>query len=161
MKKLNKTYVMGIVGILFSAWLFLEIQKIPEHLVSNEPGPKLFPYIATIGILCSCILSMIFDGPKDKKEDFLSKEGWKNLFLLLAEVILFAIAMYYIGFWITAVAGMLIFVYTLKGEKKINFIFTLVLCIGLGTLCYFSFTRGFKIQLPKGEIWTILGIAVP
>ena len=45
MKKLNRTYIMGAVFLVFSVWVLWQTSMIPEKLVSNEPGPKLFPYI--------------------------------------------------------------------------------------------------------------------
>ena len=161
MKKLNRTYVMGLSGILFSAFLFYQIEKIPERLVSNEPGPKLFPYIAAGGILICSVLSMIFDGRAEGKREmkqFLDKNGWKKLAVLLSEIILFGFAMHFIGFWITSMAGMFVFILTLKGDKKINYIFAVLLSIFLGSLCYWGFTKGFMIPLPKGALWSGLGI---
>ena len=71
---------------------------------------------------------------------------------------IFLLAMTFIGFWFTAMIGMMVFILTLKGKKKINWIVAIVLCIGLGSLCYFGFTRGFNIPLPKGTLWESLGI---
>ena len=72
--------------------------------------------------------------------------------------LLFAVFMNLIGFWITAMLGMFVFVMTLKSGKKINIIFAIVLCVALSSLCYFGFTRGFHIPLPSGTIWKALGI---
>jgi len=32
--------------------------------------------------------------------------------------------------------------------------------VGLGSLCYFGFTKGFNIPLPKGTLWESLGITM-
>lgn len=164
MKKVNKTYIMGITCILFSFWIFWETSKIPERLVSNEPGPKLFPYISAIGIFIFSVLSIIIDGSKEAKADkkvYLDAGGWKRIGIILAEALIFGLAMKWIGFWITSVFGMMMFIWTLKGDKKINAVFAVLLSIVLGTICYFGFTKGFVIPLPKGDIWTILGITMP
>lgn len=165
MKKLNKTYLMGIVCLLFAAWIAWQTTQIPTKLVSNEPGPKMFPYISAVGIAVMSVLSMIFDGKKEKEameagtdKPYLDKKGWMRMALILAECLAFALCMNFIGFWITAMIGMFAFVWTLKGEKKVNLIFTIVLCVGLSSLCYFGFTRGFHIPLPSGTIWKALGI---
>lgn len=42
MKKLNRTYIMGIVFIILALWVAFQTTQIPTKLVSNEPGPKLF-----------------------------------------------------------------------------------------------------------------------
>ena len=56
---------------------------------------------------------------------------------------------------------MMMFIMTLKVDKKINLVFAIVFSIALGSLCYFGFTKGFNIPLPKGLIWSSLGIKMP
>lgn len=164
MKRLNRTYIMGILCLILAAWIAWQTTTIPERLVSNEPGPKLFPFISAAGIALFAILSMIFDGPKETKEGskpYLDKKGWVRMAVILGEALVFCISMQFIGFWITAMVGMFIFIWTLKGEKKINVIFAVILSIVLGSICYFGFTRGFHIPLPEGSIWRALGIQMP
>lgn len=167
MKKLNRTYIMGAVFLVFSAWVIWQTSMVPNKLVSNEPGPRLFPYISAAGMIIMAVLSIIVDGRKEKEESkeesepYLDKAGWKRLGLIMAECLLFCIAMNGIGFWITAMAGMMVFILTLRADKKINLIFAIILSIALGSICYFGFTRGFHIPLPKGALWTSLGINMP
>ena len=159
MKKLNRTYIMGIVFIILALWVLFQTTQIPEKLVSNEPGPKLFPYISAIGMIVMAVLSMIFDGKKEAEDN---KNGAAPyLALIMVECIVFCVAMNVIGFWITAMVGMMMFIMTLKVDKKINLVFAIVFSIALGSLCYFGFTKGFNIPLPKGLIWSSLGIKMP
>lgn len=161
MKKFNRTYLMGIVSLIFAAWIAFQTSKIPERLVSNEPGPKFFPYISAAGIALFAILSMIFDAPKENKQDakpYLDKAGWIRMAIIMAEAVAFCVSMQFIGFWITAMIGMFVFTITLKGDKKINYVFAVILCVALASICYFGFTKGFNIPLPSGSIWKALGI---
>ena len=164
MKKLNRTYVMGIVFLALAVFVFVQTGKIPERLVSNEPGPKFFPYISAAGMALFAILSMIFDGPKESKEGskpYLDKAGWIRMAVIMGEALLFCVAMQVIGFWFTSMLGTFLFIWTLKGDKKINMIFAVCLSVGLGCLCYFGFTRGFHIPLPAGSLWKSLGVKLP
>ena len=139
-------------------------------LVSNEPGPRFFPYVCAGGIALFSILAMIFDGRKEAKAakagsttytPYLDKKGWIRLGVILLEALVYALCMKFIGFWITAMVGTFVFIYTLKGDKKINIIVAIIVSICLGCLCYFGFTRGFHIPLPKGTLWNLLGINMP
>ena len=67
---------MGIFMLIFSAWIAYESTNIPQLLVSNEPGPRLFPFISAMGIAVFAVLSMIFDGKKEKKADDPSGPCW-------------------------------------------------------------------------------------
>lgn len=160
--KINRTYVMGILGLALAAWVAWQTTMIPERLVSNEPGPKFFPFISAAGIALFSILSMVFDGPKDQEaKPYLDKAGWIRMGLIMAESLVFCLAMDFIGFWIDAILGLFVFVWTLKGDKKINMVFAIGFCIVLASVCYFGFTRGFHIPLPSGTLWKTLGIKMP
>lgn len=164
MKNINRTYVMGGLCLALAAWIVWQTGQVPQRLVANEPGPRFFPYISAAGIALFAILSMLIDGPKEAKKKgkpYLDRAGWIRLAIIMAEAVLFALGMYFLGFWITSMVGMFVFIVTLKGKKKINWFFAALLCIGLGSLCYFGFTQGFHIPLPKGELWNILGIVMP
>lgn len=165
MKKLTKSRLLGILGMLFAAWIAWKAGDIPMLLVSNEPGPRLFPYISAAGIFVCSLLTMIFDGNKEAKEaeekgirPFLGKTGWIKVGIVFACCIAFALSMQYLGMWITAMAGLFGFVWLLKGDKKVNVWGLLIFSIAFGSLIYFGFTRGFMIPLPKGELWELLGI---
>ena len=164
MKKINRTYIMGVLVLALAAWIGWQTTQMPTRFVSNEPGPKLFPYISAIGMGVCAILSMIFDGRKEAKEDrkpMMDKAGWLRVGLLIVEFILFALGMNWLGFWITSMVGMMVFFYTLKGKKKINFWVALALSVALGSLCYFGMTKLFNIPMPKGTLWKSLGITMP
>ena len=123
---------MGIVFIILALWVLFQTTQIPEKLVSNEPGPKLFPYISAIGMIVMAVLSMIFDGKKEADDNkhgaapYLDAAGWKRLALIMVECIVFCAAMNVIGFWITSMIGMMVFIMTLKVDKKINIVFAIV-----------------------------------
>ena len=164
MKKINRTYIMGVLVLALAAWIGWQTTQMTTRFVSNEPGPKLFPYLSAIGMGVCAVLSMIFDAPKDAKEEKKSridKTGWLRMGMLLVEFVLFALGMNWLGFWITSMAGMMVFFYTLKGDKKINFWVALVLSVALGSLCYFGMSRLFNIPMPKGTLWKSLGITMP
>ena len=161
MKRINSTYVMGILGLVLAAWIAVQASQVPMRLVANEPGPRFFPYISAAGIAIFSILSMIFDAPqeaKKEKKQYLDKAGWIRMIVILEETVIYALVMYYLGFWIASMAGTFMFIWTLKGKKKISLVVAIVLSVGLGCLCYFGFTRGFHIPMPKGELWRILDI---
>ena len=163
-KKIQKTYVVGIVCIIFAVWIIWSAGSISTKLVSGEPGPRLFPYLSAAGIIICAVLSMIFDGPKDAKKEkkpFLTKDGWKRLALIAVEIVLFAVGMYYLGVLITGSVMTFVFICTLKQEKQINYLFAVALSIGFTCLVYFGFTKGFHMLLPKGEVWSMMGIKLP
>ena len=118
MKKMNRTYLMGTLALLLAAFIAWQTTMIPERMVSNEPGPKLFPFISAGGIAVFAVLSMIFDGPKDDGKPYLDKAGWIRMLIIIVEVLFFCFMMNFIGFWIAAMMCLFLFFWTLKGDKK-------------------------------------------
>ena len=164
MKKLNKTYATGILAILFAGWIVWQAGSISNKLVSNEPGPRMFPYIAAAGIVICAVLSMIFDGPKEaqqEKRPYLDKAGWVRLGIIFGEFILLALGMHFLGLLIAGSVMMFVFIMTLKRDKKVNIPFALCLSVGLSCLVYFGFTRVFHMVMPTGVLWDMLGIDLP
>lgn len=164
MKKINKTYLSCAILLLFAAWIIVQTGHISERLVSNEPGPKLFPYISAVGIIVCSILSMIFDGPKEKQREgkpFLTGAEWKRLGLFFAEIILFALGMHYLGLLIAGPIMTFVFIMTLKGDKKVNLAFAILLSIVLSVIIYFAFTKIFHLVMPTGVLWDRLGLSLP
>lgn len=166
MKKLNKVYVTSALALVFSVWVIWQAGSIPMKFVSNEPGPRLFPYISAIGIIICSVLSIFFDGIKNKnrgqeKNGFLDKDGWKRMGIIILELILFAVLMQYLGFLIAAIVMMFVFIWTMKGAKKISIPFAVILSVALSLIVYFGFTKGFVIPLPSGSLWEALGIKMP
>ncbi|WP_181899218.1 tripartite tricarboxylate transporter TctB family protein [Lachnotalea glycerini] len=163
--KLNKSVTTGALCILFAVWIIMETGKINSNLISNEPGPRLFPYISAIGIIICSLLSMVFDGKKQTKvterKPYLDKAGWIRLVLILSELFVFGFGIEWLGFLITSIIMMIVIIWTLKGDKKINTIIGVGLAIGLSMLVYFGFTKGFMIPLPTGKLWEMLGITLP
>ena len=109
MKKINRTYVLGILGLLISAFIIWQTGNVKMRLVANEPGPRFIPYVSAAGLALFSILTMIFDAPKDAKKGskaYLDKAGWIRLAVIIGEAILFALALNFIGFWFTSMLGM-------------------------------------------------------
>lgn len=166
--KINKTYLTAGFFLLFSAWVIWQAMQISEALVSNEPGPRLFPIISAIGIIICSILSIIFDGPKEKKaqeagetKPYLDKAGWKRLVIIFAELIVYALGVQAIGFLFAGIIMMFVIIMTLKDGKKINVPTAIILSVVLPVVVYFTFSKVFVIPLPKGALWGALGITMP
>ncbi len=113
MKKMNRTYLMGTLALLLAAFIAWQTTMIPERMVSNEPGPKLFPFISAGGIAVFAVLSMIFDGPKDDGKPYLDKAGWIRMLIIIVEVLFFCFMMNFIGFWIAAMMCLFLFFWPL------------------------------------------------
>ena len=50
MKKMNRSYLLGILGLLISAFIIWQTGNVKMRLVANEPGPRFIPYVSAVGL---------------------------------------------------------------------------------------------------------------
>lgn len=150
--KLKRNVVTGICGILFGIILFIiacTSIKMPPNLV--EPGPRLMPYVALILIVLSSAMILI-NGIKDRGEEepYFPEGGIKKITIAYLELVAYGIGLTVFGFILATPFAMLAFIYTLKGEEKMNIWINIIISIAVTAFLYLMFVKGFQIKLPGG-----------
>lgn len=102
--KINRNQITGAVIVLLGVLVFVSISSYKVPFSMSYPGPKALPGLAAIGFVI-CGAGIFIEGCKEKKDDkpFLSKKGWAKLGISMAALILYVVAMNYLGFWIPTV----------------------------------------------------------
>ena len=127
----------------------------------TEPGGRLFPNIAGVGlILCGIGIALYREPSKSKRKDgeegelpFLDKEGAKRLLLFFSSLLFYFLALKYLGFLVATPFASFLFIRLLKSERKASIPASIALSVGFTGLLYFSFNYGFNIYLPKGMLF--------
>lgn len=141
--------VFAIFGILVTI-LATQI-KIPANL--SEPGPRLFPYIAGIGMTV-CSLGMVFTAKKQEaRGPFLTREGWIRLGVVAAALVFYYLALEYIGFLISTPVFTFAIILILSSGKKVGKIAAALAAVAATGTLYFLFQSVFKIFLPSGKLF--------
>lgn len=153
--KIKRNVITGTSGIISGIVLFIIAYtsiKVPKNLV--EPGPRIMPYVALIMIIFSSIMILI-SGLRDKSEEkpYFPKGGVKKISFAYLELVLYGVALTVFGFIISTPFAMLAFIYTLKGEEKMNIWVNIIISVGVTAFLYLMFVRGFQIKLPEGIIF--------
>lgn len=151
-KALKKDGIIGIGAVLASIFFFFQTREIrtPANLV--EPGPTLLPYMVE-ALMAVCGLGMFAESlmNREKDEAYLTKDGWKRLFIAFGALVLYAVVLYFGGFLVSTPIVSFLFIEMLSGEKKVPVVRAVGFAVVLTAALYLIFTKGFAIGLPKGK----------
>lgn len=150
---MNKERVGGFVFAVFGVLVALFAGQIRMPVNSNEPGPRLFPYIAGFGMML-CGIGMMLTAPKgENKKQFLTKTGWVRLLKMAVLLFLYYLGLKFIGFIISTLVFTAVIILLLADGKKINKIASVIVAVVTTTAIYLLFDKVFQIQLPVGIIF--------
>lgn len=119
----------------------------------SEPGPRLFPYIAGIG-MAVCGAGMALTARKQQTEEpFLTKSGWINLGKVAAALVIYYLALEYIGFLISTPIFTMAIILILASGKKVNKAVAVIISLLTTGILYALFQNVFMIFLPAGKFF--------
>jgi putative tricarboxylic transport membrane protein len=122
--------------------------KVRGNQAATDPGPKLFPLIAGIGLLI-CAICILLQKEKDEKP-FLSKKGWLLILILAGSMGAYVVCLKYVGFLICT-PFLLFGTSTLfSTDKKVPVVKRLGFSLVVPVILYVIFVKALNIQLPNG-----------
>lgn len=153
--KMRRDMVTGIVGLLtcvFFCFMTLQVRQ-PANLL--EPGPRLLPYVAIFLIGISSI-ALIVKGYKEREiaeKPYFPKGGVIKVTKSFLMLVIYAVAMTYLGFVITTPFATAAFIYDLKGNSEVKPVSTVIISVVVTAVLYAMFVFAFQIKLPAGVLF--------
>ena len=153
--KMRRDMVTGIVGLLtcvFFCFMTLQVRQ-PAKLL--EPGPCLLPFVALFLIGISSI-ALIIRGYKDRAKEekpYFPKGGVLKVTKSFLMLVVYAVAMTYLGFVITTPFATAAFIYDLKGNSEVKPVSTVIISVVVTAVLYAMFVFAFQIKLPAGVLF--------
>lgn len=153
--KMRRDMVTGIVGLLtcvFFCFMTLQVRQ-PAKLL--EPGPRLLPFVALLLIGISSI-ALIIRGYKDRAKEekpYFPKGGVLKVTKSFLMLVVYAVAMTYLGFVITTPFATAAFIYDLKGNSEVKPVSTVIISVVVTAVLYAMFVFAFQIKLPAGVLF--------
>lgn len=120
-----------------------------------EPGPRLLPYVAIFLIGISSI-ALIVKGYKEREiaeKPYFPKGGVLKVTKSFLMLVVYAIAMTYLGFIITTPFATAAFIYDLKGNSEVKPVSTVIISVVVTAVLYAMFVFAFQIKLPAGVLF--------
>ena len=153
--KMRHDMVTGIVGLLTCIFFFIMTQQVRQPANLLEPGPRLLPYVAIFLIGISSI-ALIVKGYKEREiaeKPYFPKGGVIKVTKSFLMLVIYAVAMTYLGFVITTPFATAAFIYDLKGNSEVKPVSTVIISVVVAAVLYAMFVFAFQIKLPAGVLF--------
>lgn len=153
--KMRHDMVTGIVGLLTCIFFFIMTQQVRQPANLLEPGPRLLPYVAIFLIGISSI-ALIVKGYKEREiaeKPYFPKGGVIKVTKSFLMLVIYAVAMTYLGFVITTPFATAAFIYDLKGNSEVKPVTTVIISVVVTAVLYAMFVFAFQIKLPAGVLF--------
>ena len=153
--KMRHDMVTGIVGLLTCIFFFIMTQQVRQPANLLEPGPRLLPYVAIFLIGISSI-ALIVKGYKEREiaeKPYFPKGGVIKVTKSFLMLVIYAVAMTYLGFVITTPFATAAFIYDLKGSCEVEPVSTVIISVVVTAVLYAMFVFAFQIKLPAGVLF--------
>lgn len=153
--KMRHDMVTGIVGLLTCIFFFIMTQQVRQPANLLEPGPRLLPYVAIFLIGISSI-ALIVKGYKEREiaeKPYFPKGGMIKVTKSFLMLVIYAVAMTYLGFVITTPFATAAFIYDLKGNSEVKPVSTVIISVVVTAVLYAMFVFAFQIKLPAGVLF--------
>ena len=153
--KMRHDMVTCIVGLLTCIFFFIMTQQVRQPANLLEPGPRLLPYVAIFLIGISSI-ALIVKGYKEREiaeKPYFPKGGVIKVTKSFLMLVIYAVAMTYLGFVITTPFATAAFIYDLKGNSEVKPVSTVIISVVVTAVLYAMFVFAFQIKLPAGVLF--------
>ena len=153
--KMSHDMVTGIVGVLTCIFFVIMTPQVRQPANLLEPGPRLLPYVAIFLIGISSI-ALIVKGYKEREiaeKPYFPKGGVIKVTKSFLMLVIYAVAMTYLGFVITTPFATAAFIYDLKGNSEVKPVSTVIISVVVTAVLYAMFVFAFQIKLPAGVLF--------
>ena len=128
---------------------------VPASTLRYYDKEGLLPFVALFLIGISSI-ALIIRGYKDRAKEekpYFPKGGVLKVTKSFLMLVIYAVAMTYLGFVITTPFATAAFIYDLKGNSEVKPVSTAIISVVVTAALYAMFVFAFQIKLPAGVLF--------
>lgn len=153
--KLRRDTITGITGLVGCIFFLFASQSIKQPAKLLEPGPRLLPYVA-IALVAMSSIALLIKGIRERAQEekpYFPKGGILKITKSYLMLVVYAIAMTWLGFLITTPFATFAFIYDLKGGSKVKPLTAVIISVLVTAGLYAMFVYGFQVKLPAGILF--------
>jgi len=154
MIRIKRDQIAGTLLVILGIAIAILTGQFNTPMTASYPGPRLMPYIAAFGlVVCGGGIFIISTIKKDEEKPFLVREGWLKIAITMAILIIYVLAMKYIGYLIST--PILLFVLSTLYSKGSNATFKgrIIYSIAFTIILYLLYVYLFGLAFPKGILF--------
>ena len=156
----KKDLILGVLSIIFAAFIFCTSLGMPGTEYEGDPGPRLLPMCGSVLMAAFGIALVVH--PEDDGEALMTPQQWKSAFSLFLVYLLMALLLWLVGFKV--MMPIILFITTLMLSKlsaknatlKRRIVMSLVFSVIASAAIYLLYIVALGASLPKGIVWTLL-----
>ena len=149
--RMNKDRIFSVCIILFASIMIWQTSQLRSMfaLFTRDSGPRLFPYMTCTAMILCAIGKFITEGKKEAKP-FLTTDGWFKTAMVFAVGAGYLLSLAYLGFLASTPIFAVLFVYVMKGGRKVSPLYAVAFGLILTFVIYFLFQNIMHVILPRG-----------
>ncbi len=171
MKRDTITGITGLAGSLI--WLILIQYQTRQPANLLEPGPRLLPYVSFFIVAISSLMLLIegiqsgrsarrrgascgderLNQDAAQEKPYFPKGGVLKVTKSYGMLVLYGVAMAFVGFLLSTPFACFAFIYDLKGAAKVKPLIVALISMAVTFGLYAMFVFGFQISLPVGILF--------
>lgn len=149
---MHKNRIIGLCSVIVGIVIAIYAMTIRTKIELTEPGPRMFPLIAGIGIAVCGLGIFITEYNKREEKPFLDKAGWRRCGISAAVLLVYALLLNYFGF-VAATPLAVLALSRVFSQKKFNWLIGVTVAVISTGVIYYVFTGAFHLPLPAGKLF--------
>lgn len=147
---MGKDRVIGFISAAGGIALAIAASMLPASKMSNDIGPKVFPYISA-GLLILCGLLLILT-KTEQKEVFMTKPQFKKMLIILGVLLMYLVLMWAIGYFIPTLVALFALCTLFSAGDNVAWWKRLVFSAAITVVLLLLFRYVLSLKLPTGML---------
>lgn len=149
--KIKRDHLVGGILVALGIAAIIMSLQIPVKGSSTDPGSQLFPMMASI-LLTVCGAGVLISAAKSEEKTFLLPQGWKKLLLAFGCMILYIVALNFVGFIFSTPVFLFIIMTMLADGQKVEIWKKVLYSLAVTALSWYLFQQVLSMNLPRGAL---------
>lgn len=148
---MTKNRITGLIAVILGTAVGMGAFQLPESTIIGDVGPAVFPFL-TAGILLICGAGLLITGGGEVTA-LDSLAALRRLGVIFAAVLIYCIAMNFLGFVIPTIAILFVLATLFSEDKSVAWWHKLLYAAAITLVIYFLFHNVLNLKLPDNQLF--------
>lgn len=148
---MTKNRITGVIAVILGAAVGVGAFQLPGSTIVGDVGPAVFPFL-TAGILLICGAGLLVTGGGEATA-LDSMESLRRLGVIFAAVLIYCVAMNFLGFVIPTIIILFVLATLFSADKPVVWWHKLLYAAAITLVIYFLFHNVLNLKLPDNQLF--------